>query len=85
MKYERNFYQIKRNIENFECLKKEIDTTGCGDIFAATYTLFRYKNFSTTKSSIAASKIAGLRSGMNKILYKKLKTNILKLLNEKKN
>ena len=66
-------------------LKKEIDTTGCGDIFAATYTLFRYKNFSTTKSSIAASKIAGLRSGMNKILYKKLKTNILKLLNEKKN
>jgi len=63
--------------------KKIIDTTGCGDIYAATYSVFRFHNFSVKESAIAASKVAGLRTSMNEINYSKIKKLIKKLVNEK--
>ena len=53
--------------------KVKKDTTGCGDIYAATYSIFRYKGFNIKNSAIAASKVAGLKTSMIGIDQIKLK------------
>lgn len=66
-------------------MKKQKDTTGCGDIYSATYALFRYNQIDLYKSGLAASKVAGLRTSMRKIVIKKVQQITMKLLNEYKN
>ena len=66
-------------------MKKQKDTTGCGDIYAATYAFFRYQNINILKSGLAASQIAGLRTEMREISLEKIKKKVANLLNDFKN
>ena len=66
-------------------MAKPKDTTGCGDIYAAIYTLFRYNKIDLYKSGLAASKVAGLRTSMQKISIKRIQHKAVKLLTEYKN
>ncbi len=64
---------------------KQRDTTGCGDIYAAMYALFRHNKIDLYKSGLAASKVAGFRTSMQNISIKRIKHKVKKILNEYKN
>jgi len=74
MKYERNFYQIKRNIEIFECLKKEIDTIGYYSLpFQSTKKIEEYSK-KIQQNNIYILGIGGSSLG-TKAIYEFLKTS----------